>query len=60
MSDIKRKLWVVEVWCPGWEPQEGLAYYNREAARKRTQEVRRISPGDRFRVVRYVPARTTR
>ncbi len=56
----KRYLWVVEVWCPGWEPQEGAARHSREEARKIASRFRHISAADRFRVVRYVPARKSR
>ena len=52
------RLWVVEIWCPGWEPEEGWSFYNRAAARDQARQARTVSPYDRFRVARYEPWRS--
>ncbi len=60
MSEPNRKLWVVERWWPGWEPEELLARYTRAAALEVANRFRQTYLGARVRVVRYVPARKPR
>lgn len=54
---MKRVLWVVEMLCHGgWQPTVGIAI-SREDGRLALRKWKSNNPCDKFRLVKYVPAK---